>query len=444
MASMRAVFTTLALLSIFTVLVGQVIAVPAPTAESLRAPYPSQDMGVPIRNHGAKNTIPNKYIVVYGDEFDDDTVGAHQAYWAATIARRNIGKRSLVDNRLLNTNVHTFTIGALRAMALEADDTSAIEINSADEVSYIEADTYIHINNAITQQDATTGLARMSSSKPGATSYIYHDSAGEGITAFIVDTGIMTDHEEFEGRAVLAFNSVDDADTDESGHGSHVAGTIGGKTFGVAKRATLVGVKVMGQNGLGSLSSTLAGLDFVYQTVRQRRLSGKSVMNLSLDGDLSQALNKAIDTLRAEGVVPVVSAGNDNTDAGNSSPSSAPGAITVGAIDQTTDQRAWFSNFGPHVDVFAPGVNVESVGIHSTTDTRILNGTSMASPHVAGLAAYLMALENITSVDDVEARVTTLAAATGSQVHGNVKGTAPWIANNGMWASAHGETCLVA
>lgn len=167
-------------------------------------------------------------------------------------------------------------------------------------------------------------------------------------------------------------------------------------------------------------------------------------MNLSLDGGLSLALNKAIDTLRAEGVVPVVSAGNDNADAGNGSPASAPGAITVGAIDPTTDQRAWFSNFGPHVDIFAPGVNVESVGIQSTTDTRILNGTSMASPHVAGLAAYLMALENITSVDDVEARVATLAAATGSRVQGNVKGTTPWIANNGLWATAHGEIRLIA
>lgn len=262
MASMRTVFTSFALLSFLLVLVSQVIAAPAPTVSSLQASPPSQGPGVPIRNHGAKDLIPNKYIVVYGDEFDDDAVGAHQAYWAATIESRNIGKRSLIDNRPLSTNVHTFTIGALRAMALEADDTSAIEINSADEVSYIEADTYVHINKAIIQQDATTGLARMSSSKPGATNYTYHDSAGEGITAFIVDTGIMTDHEEFEGRAVLAFNSVDDVDTDESGHGSHVAGTIGGKTFGVAKRATLVGVKVMGQNGLGSLSSTLAGLDF--------------------------------------------------------------------------------------------------------------------------------------------------------------------------------------
>ncbi|KUI64304.1 hypothetical protein VM1G_11115 [Cytospora mali] len=400
--------------------------------EPLQAP--SQGLGVPVINPAAKDIIPNKYIVVYHDTYDDDTVAAHQAYWAAAIAKQNIGKRSPFDDRLLSTNIHTFSIGPLRAMTLEADDVSAIKINDADEVSYIEADTYLHLRNTITQRNATTGLARLSSSQLGTTSYTYHDSAGEGITAFIVDTGIMADHEEFDGRAVFAFNSVDNIDTDVDGHGSHVAGIIGGKTFGVAKKATLVGVKVLDTHGRGTCSTVLAGIEFVVRTARQMHLSGKSVVNMSVGGSRSRALNQAINSLRGAGVVPVVAAGNDDTDVQNDSPASAPGAITVGAIDQTTDQRAYFSNFGQLVDVFAPGVNVESVGIQNNTATQMRSGTSMASPHVAGLAAYLMALDNITEIDAVAARITSLASATGSRVQGNVKGTTPLIANNGLQA----------
>lgn len=167
------------------------------------------------------------------------------------------------------------------------------------------------------------------------------------------------------------------------------------------------------------------------QTARANGLSGKSVMNMSLGGGRSNAVNQAINALRAAGVVPVVAAGNENVDAQNDSPASARGAITVGAIDQTTDRRAPFSNFGQFVDVFAPGVDVESVGIQSTTSTETLSGTSMASPHVAGLAAYLMAKENITNIDAVAARITDLAGATQARVLGNVRGTTPLIANNG-------------
>lgn len=169
----------------------------------------------------------------------------------------------------------------------------------------------------------------------------------------------------------------------------------------------------------------------VAQTAQANGLSGKSVMNMSLGGSKSNAVNSAINALRAAGVVPVVAAGNENVDAANDSPASASGAITVGAIDQTTDRKASFSNFGQFVDVFAPGVNVKSVGISSTTDTAVLSGTSMASPHVAGLAAYLMAFENITDIDAVAARIVSLAGDTNAKVLSNAKQTTNLIANNG-------------
>lgn len=253
----RTFLATLALL-LLSILTGQVNG--APAYKTLGSP--SAGLGVPIMNPDAKDIIPSSYIVVYHDHIDDDKVAAHQAYWAATIAKRNIGKRSPVNNRRLSSAVRTFSIGSLRAMALEADDASAIEINNADEVHYIEADTRIHLSSVVTQHNATSGLARLSSSRPGATSYTYHDSAGAGITVFVVDTGIKADHEDFEGRAFMAFNGIDDDDTDGNGHGSHVAGTIGGKTFGVAKKVTLYGVKVLGADGTGTMSSVLTGVEF--------------------------------------------------------------------------------------------------------------------------------------------------------------------------------------
>lgn len=156
-------------------------------------------------------------------------------------------------------------------------------------------------------------------------------------------------------------------------------------------------------------------------------------MNLSLGAPLSGPLNDAINQLRTAGILPVVAAGNQNTDVKDFSPASALGAITVGAINQTSDERASFSNFGQLVDVFAPGINVESVGIRSTNDTEIMSGTSMASPHVAGLAAYLMALENITDPDALAARITALAGADVlSWVWNDVNGTTTLIASNGV------------
>ncbi|KAK4452145.1 subtilisin-like protease 6 [Podospora aff. communis PSN243] len=388
-------------------------------------------LGVPVSNPDAPNPVPHRFIVVYNNTFDDDVIIAHEASITAKIAKRNLNKRSPRTGKFLSTTVHPFNMGRWHAMALEADDRMITEIFTADEVAYVEQDQYITVNRQLVQGSATTGLSRLSHARVGSRGYVFDDTAGEGITAYVVDTGIRVTHSEFEGRAIWGENFVNEVDTDENGHGTHVAGTIGGKTYGVAKNVELVAVKVLDQDGSGTNSGVLAGMDFVVANATARGLRGKAVMNMSLGGSVSRALNSAINAIFNAGVVPVVAAGNENQDTRNTSPGSAELAVTVGAIDQTTDDRASFSNFGAGVDIFAPGVNVLSCGIESDSATDVLSGTSMASPHVAGLAAYLMALEGLTDPQAVRDRIIELAEQTGAEVGNNRGQTTNLIANNG-------------
>ncbi|KAI1375467.1 subtilisin-like protein [Hypoxylon crocopeplum] len=384
-------------------------------------------LGVFVTNPDSTDVVPNSYIVVYHKNYTDDEVDAHQASVKVAATKRNVNKRGL-NGQLLSTRVRTFAMSGWRAMALDSDDLMMNEINNMAMVKYVEANTYVKAAALVKQVNAPTGLERLSHTNAGETGYVFDDLAGEGITAYVVDTGIMTTHEDFQGRATMAFNAVEEEEaTDLNGHGSHVSGTIGGATFGVAKNVQLVGVKVLNAQGGGTNADVIAGLNFVASDAPK----GKSVMNMSLGGPVSQAVNDAIERLFSNGVVPVVAAGNEAQDAANVSPASSPNAITVGAIDQSNDRRASFSNFGQVVDVFAPGVDVESVGISSNDATEVLSGTSMASPHIAGLAAYLMALEGITDATAVSDRIKELGAATGASVRRNAQGTTDVIANNG-------------
>ncbi|KAJ0142141.1 hypothetical protein HZ326_15042 [Fusarium oxysporum f. sp. albedinis] len=407
-----------------------------------------------LKNPDALNVIPNRYIVVYNDTFDDDTISAKEASFAAAIKKRNLNKRSSIG-KAMSTSIQSFRMNKWRAMSLDADDLMVQDLWNSDEVAYIEADTKVQLNAAIAQVNAPPGLDRLSHAKVNQDTYVFDDSAGEGITAYVVDTGIKIDHSEFEGRATFGANFINNVvsnqgDDDENGHGSHVAGTIGGATFGVAKKVDLVAVKVLDASGGGSNSGVLQGMQFVIDDAKKKNRVGKAVMNMSLGGDFSQAINRAIEALFKAGIVPVVAAGNENRETALTSPGSAPNAITVGAIDATTDERADFSNFGPEVDVYAPGVNVLSVGIKSNTDTATLSGTSMgmssfstaikpslkltcfvASPHVAGLAAYLMGFQQLDGPAQVASLIKSLAGQTGAKVQNNVQGTTDSIANNG-------------
>jgi subtilisin family serine protease len=212
---------------------------------------------------------------------------------------------------------------------------------------------------------------------------------GAGVTAFILDTGIRADHSEFSGRVLPGFSVINDGNgtTDCNGHGTHVAGIVGGRLHGVAKQVMLVPVRVMDCAGVGTVSGLISALEWVGNT-KQR----PAVANVSMGGAASSALNAAIAALVAKGVTVVVAAGNKGIDACKASPASAPNVISVGATNKE-GALARYSNFGPCVNIFAPGFEVTSAWHTSDSATKTLSGTSMASPSVAGLAA--LALETV-------------------------------------------------
>lgn len=279
-------------------------------------------------------------------------------------------------------------------------------------VEFIEKDQIMH--TMAIQTNAPWGLSRLSSDKSlagGSDSslsytYKYDDSAGNGVDIYVVDTGIFTEHTQFGGRASWGKTFGGYPDKDDNGHGTHCAGTAAGTQFGVAKKANLIAVKVLSGQGSGSTSDIVDGLNYVRQQAQQ---SGRpSVVSMSLGGGVSAALDDAVNSLANFGVHVVVAAGNDNADASQSSPARAANAITVGASN-ITDGRALFSNFGSPVAVFAPGQNVISAWNTNPSATNQISGTSMATPHISGLVAYLLALEGRIIPAQMKARIQELA-----------------------------------
>lgn len=227
------------------------------------------------------------------------------------------------------------------------------------QVEYIEQDAIVTINAITTQPGAPWGLARISSPRRGQATYTYDDSAGGGTCSYIIDTGIDATHRDFGGRASQIKSFVNGENTDGNGHGTHCAGTVGSNTYGVAKKTLIYGVKVLSNQGSGTNSGILAGMNHVVTDSRQRNCPKGVIVNMSLGGGRSSALNQAAASIVNAGLFLAVAAGNDNTDAYNFSPASEPSACTVGATT-TNDQRSSFSNYGSVVDIFAPGSDILS------------------------------------------------------------------------------------
>ncbi len=319
--------------------------------------------------------IDNQYIVVFKREV------AEPAVLAAQLAQQQGG-------RLLHSYSH-----ALKGFAARLPAAAVAALRNNPNVDFVEPDATLSLNEMLitpplTQPNPTWGLDRIDQhSLPINGSYNYQ-YRGAGVYAFVIDTGILSSHVDFGARVSAGYSAIADGNgtTDCNGHGTHVAGTVGGSQFGVAKGVTLVPVRVLDCTGSGSYSGVIAGVDWVAGQGAMR----PAVANMSLGGGLSASVNASVAGAVAKGVTMVVAAGNSNADACQSSPASEPSAITVGA-STSSDSRASYSNYGACLDIFAPGSAISSDWFSSTTATNTISGTSMAAPHVTGVAALALA-----------------------------------------------------
>ncbi|MFH8727572.1 S8 family peptidase [Streptomyces termitum] len=333
------------------------------------APAPAEGV---VLAAGTADAIPGSYLV---------TLKQNAGFAAGSAQGRGLiagygGKVGKTFGAALNG--YTATLDAAAARRLAADPAVAtVEQNRT-----VRADA--------TQTNAPWGLDRIDQAAlPLSGTYTYPDSAGAGVTAYVIDTGVRIGHAELGGRAVNGYDAVegDTVAQDGNGHGTHVATTIAGSTYGVAKAAKVVAVRVLDDNGSGTTAGVVAGIDWV---TAHHAAGTPAVANLSLGGGASTTLDNAVKRSIADGVTYAVAAGNSGVNAKNSSPARVAEALTVGATDKTDAKASW-SNYGAVVDLFAPGVSITAGWNTSDTATNTISGTSMATPHVAGAAAVYLA-----------------------------------------------------
>jgi subtilisin family serine protease len=332
--------------------------------------------------------IPGQYIVVM-NEFPGKPAGRSEGY------EQGISRARLAVSGLMNEfRIPADKLGFVYAFALEGfsaqlTEDQVIRLLRDKRVKYVEPDQVISLNAAVTQNNATWGLDRVDQrNRPMNGTYTY-EATGTGVTAYIIDTGILYGHSEFAGRASSGFDAFGGNGSDCNGHGTHVAGTVGGSVYGVAKNVSLIAVRVLDCSGSGSSSGVIAGMDWVAANAAK-----PAVANMSLGGGASTAIDAAVERLFKAGVPVIVAAGNGNTagreqDACSYSPARSPFAYTVGATSNT-DAKASYSNYGSCVNLFAPGNSITSAWHTGNTVIATISGTSMATPHVAGAAALYL------------------------------------------------------
>ena len=395
-------------------------------------PVKTHAMVAATKFHTVANPIPNRYIVVLATTDLSPIAAPAPAPLAATpkSAQSSFSSALSVDSssasfvaspmpadpvvvatatNLTGTYGGTFNLvwsEALKGFRLNSTEAQAISMSGDSRVAFIVQDGAIAVGSPDAdpiamapdpkaflnpQPQASWGLDRVDQRYlPLNESYAYNND-GEGVNAYVIDTGILPTHWEFQGRALAIYDVFENGfGIDCNGHGSHVAGTIGGQTFGVAKSVRLFGVRVLNCQGVGAWSDVIDGVNFVTWHHRQPAQQGiPAVANMSLGGATNRATDAAVRNSIRSGVTYVVAAGNDSSDAAGYSPAAVIEAITVGATDQT-DARAKFSNYGATLDLFAPGVSIPAAWIGGDLMIATASGTSMAAPHVSGVVALYL------------------------------------------------------
>lgn len=363
---------------------------------------PATTEGQKSKFRRSSNPVPNRYIVALDpvalrseDESSDKTAGRLAA---------NFGGQ--VDKVFSH---------ALQGFSVEMTEQAAHAMSNDPKVLFVEQDSYVSIE--ATQADAPWGLDRVDQrTVPLNTSYNYI-KMGSGVHVYVIDTGVRTTHVEFAGRATVGYDAIYDGQNgnDCHGHGTHVAATIGGANYGVAKNVSIHGVRVLGCNGIGTVASAVEGIDWV----TANHIS-PAVANMSMGSNASPLMDFAVQGSIDSGVTYVVAAGNSSADACNTSPARVSSAITVGASNQS-DVKASFSNFGNCVDLFAPGVAIKSAWAWHDLATFSASGTSMASPHVAGAVALY--LEDHPTASPAQVNSELLGDATSGQMPATTDGS---------------------
>jgi serine protease len=361
-----------------------------------------------------ENAIPGQYIVVFKADtmrakrdalrgkpgLRIDQSAADEAIEGFDADMAHVVVDDVVDIAArYNLSVERHYSQALQGMAVRGPQMAILNLLRDPRVAYIEEDGMSY--PSATQSNATWGLDRVDQRDlPLNGSYIYN-YVGSAVRAYVIDSGILASHQDFGGRVLSGYTAISDGrgSSDCNGHGTHVAGTIGGATWGVAKSVRLVPVRVFGCTGGSANSTIIAGIDWV----RANHVK-PAVANMSLGGPAASTIDNATNNLINAGVTVVVAAGNDNANACNYSPARVSAAITVGSTT-STDARSSFSNFGSCVNIFAPGSSIRSAWYTSTTATNTISGTSMASPHVAGAAVLVLAANNSLSPANVRSAI---------------------------------------
>ncbi|UKZ95738.1 Subtilisin-like proteinase Spm1 [Trichoderma asperellum] len=386
------------------------------------------ESSAPVLSNIEANAIPDNYIIKFKDHVDEAGADKHHN-WIQSIhdegeqQRLELRKRSSIfgADEAFDGLKHTFKIGDFKGYAGHFAEDIIEQVRNHPDVEYIERDTIVHTmlplntkDNVIiqdscnpeTEKQAPWGLARISHRDTLGfgtfNKYLYSADGGEGVDAYVIDTGTNTEHVDFEGRAKWGKTiPAGDEDEDGNGHGTHCSGTVAGKKYGVAKKAHVYAVKVLRSNGSGTMSDVVKGVEYAAISHKEQvelAKAGKrkgfkgSVANMSLGGGKTSALDAAVNAAVKAGVHFAVAAGNDNADACNYSPAAASEPVTVGA-SALDDSRAYFSNYGKCTDIFAPGLSIQSTWIGSKYAVNTISGTSMASPHIAGLLAYYLSLQ---------------------------------------------------